>query len=317
MAKAESSLRDIPPEHIRRNPENPRLFFRESELRALLESIREIGVRVPISVYADRKKYVLIDGERRWRCASKLNMKTIPAIVQPKPNRLENILMMFNIHNVRIRWDLLPMAYKLQDIQKMLEKEGKPAGPRDLAAITGLSTSRVSRAFKVLALPRKYERILLQEGNKPREEQKITADLFIEINNALRTVEKYTPEVFESVSPNRFVDAMFSKYVDGVENNRVNFRNISKIARAEKAGIHKAKVIPIIIALVKKHKYCIEDAYADTVSIAYEVQTLNNKASALTDSLSKYPSAKSLSRPLRTNLLRLRKEINRLLGDRK
>lgn len=317
MAKAESSLKDISPENICRNPDNPRLFFRESELRDLLESIREIGVRVPISVYVDRKKYVLIDGERRWRCASKLNLKTIPAIIQPKPTRLENILMMFNIHNVRVRWDLLPMAYKLKDIQKMLKKEGKPAGPRDLAAITGLTTSTISRAFTLLALPRKYEKILLEEGNKPREEQKITADLFIEINNALRAVEKYTPEVFESVSPNKFVDVMFSKYVDGVENNVVNFRSVSKIARAEKTGVHKKKVIPILVNLVKKPKYSIEDAYEDTVGVAYEIRNINSKASALAELLASYPKRKSLPKELRRSLLRLKNEIERLLGRTK
>ena len=32
MAKAESALRDISPGDIRRNPDNPRLFFRESAL---------------------------------------------------------------------------------------------------------------------------------------------------------------------------------------------------------------------------------------------------------------------------------------------
>jgi len=209
------------------------------------------------------------------------------------------------------------MAYKLQDVQKMLEKERKPTTPRNLAAITGLSPSMISRALKVLALPKKYQRLLLQEGNKPRDKQKITADLFIEINGALRAVEKYTPEVFESVSPTKFVDAMFLKYTDGVENNVVNFRNISKIARAEKAGINKARVIPILIALVKKPKYCIEDAYADTVSIAYEVRTLNSKASSLADSLSRYPSAKSLPNQLKSSLLRLKEEISKLLGSRK
>jgi ParB/RepB/Spo0J family partition protein len=317
MPETTSKLEHISPDRIIRNPENPRLFFRENELRGLLESIREVGIRVPISVYAEARKYVLIDGERRWRCALKLNLKQVPAIIQPKPTRLENLLMMFNIHNVRVQWDLLPMAYKLQDIQKMLKKEEKPTGARELAAITGLSSSMVKRAFAVLALPKKYQKMLLQEGTKPRDEQKITADLFIEINNAFRAVEKYTPEVLEHVSASKFVDAMFSKYVDGVENNVVNFRNVSKIARAEKTGIDKRKVIPILVALVKKPVYSVEDAYADTVGVAYEVRNLNSKVSSLADALSKYRNVKPLPTEFKRNLLRLKGEIDKLLGGTK
>ena len=317
MATKESHLQNISPDNICRNPANPRLFFRENELRQLLESIREVGIRVPISVYADRKRFVLIDGERRWRCALKLNLKEVPAIVQPKPTRLENILMMFNIHNVRVQWDLLPMAYKLQDIQTMLEKEGKSASLRDLATITGLSSSTVKRAYAILALPNRYQNMLIAEGEKPRDQQKITADLFIEINNALRAVERYTPEVLEYVSARKFVDSMFLKYSDGIENNVVNFRNVSKIARAEKTGIRKKKVIPILVNLVKKPKYSIEDAYTDAVGVAYEIRNINSRASALADSLSNYPKRKSLPTELKQSLLRLKNEIERLLGGTK
>src|SRR5260370_9892804 len=94
----------------------------------LLESIREVGIKVPVSVYSDGHKFTLLDGERRWRCAKKLNLKVVPAIVQPKPTRLENLLMMFNIHNVRVDWDLMPIALKLGEVREMLEKEGKDKG---------------------------------------------------------------------------------------------------------------------------------------------------------------------------------------------
>ncbi len=126
MAKA-SSLQDISPDKIRKNPDNPRLIFRETEMNELLESIGEVGIKVPISVYLDGARYTLLDGERRWRCAKKLNLRSVPAIVQPKPTHLENLLMMFNIHNVRVDWDPMPMALKLGEIRSMLDKEEVPA----------------------------------------------------------------------------------------------------------------------------------------------------------------------------------------------
>src|SRR5712692_8995301 len=107
MALGDSTLQEIPSSKIDQNPDNPRLIFREEELNQLLDSIREVGIQVPLAVYRKGQRFVLIDGERRWRCARKLNLATVPAIVQPKPNRLENILMMFNIHNVRSDWELM------------------------------------------------------------------------------------------------------------------------------------------------------------------------------------------------------------------
>jgi ParB family transcriptional regulator, chromosome partitioning protein len=172
MVKAAATpLQDISPDDIRKNPENPRLIFLEEEMNELLESIRDGGIRVPLSVYADGDHYVLLDGERRWRCARKLNLRAVPAIVQPKPTRLENLLMMFNIHNVRVDWDLMPMALKLGDIREMLDEDGKDSSPKALSAITGVRLPTVRRALELLDLPKRYQRLLLSEGEKARKER--------------------------------------------------------------------------------------------------------------------------------------------------
>ena len=121
--------------------------------------------------YADGAHYVLIDGERRWRCAKRLNLKDVPSIVQPKPTRLENLLMMFNIHNVRLDWDLMPMALKLAEVRTMLEKSGKASDVKALSAITGVPSSTVKRAFDLLDLPAKYQKMLIKEAAKPRGEK--------------------------------------------------------------------------------------------------------------------------------------------------
>ena len=62
-------LKQVPPEQISRNPENPRLIFRQEEMENLMFSIDKLGVQVPVTVYQEGKKFYLIDGERRWRCA--------------------------------------------------------------------------------------------------------------------------------------------------------------------------------------------------------------------------------------------------------
>ena len=101
-------LSEIPINEIDRNPENPRIVFRQAELEDLYESIRRYGVQVPIAVYEENNRFVLLDGERRWRCCLKLGKQTIPAIIRSKPTALNNLLLMFNIHSLREQWDLLP-----------------------------------------------------------------------------------------------------------------------------------------------------------------------------------------------------------------
>ena len=177
---AESSLAQIPPDRISPNPDNPRMIFREKDMRQLLSSIRKVGIKVPLAVYRDGRQFVLIDGERRWRCAQRLNLEEVPALVQPKPSPLENLLTMFNIHNVRTDWDLMPMALKLKDLQSMLRSEGQQARPTDIAGLTGVPLPTVRRAFELLDLPEKYQRMLLNEAAKPKDQQKIKADLFVE-----------------------------------------------------------------------------------------------------------------------------------------
>lgn len=236
MAKTTAILIQIPPDKIKRNPDNPRIIFREREMQVLLDSIDEVGIRVPIIVYEERQRYVLIDGERRWRCATKLNLRAMPAIVHPKPTKLENILMMFNIHNVRVAWDLLPMAFKLREIRDLIVEQGQPTNHKHLAAITGLSAPTVKRAFELLDLPEKYQDLLLEEAKKPKEKQDVTADLFVEIIKSRNVIERYMPEVFDEVTPRKYLDSMVAKYRAKTIPSVTAFRSVSKIARAERAG---------------------------------------------------------------------------------
>lgn len=283
-------------------------------MNELLESIKEGGIRVPVSVYTDGAKYTLLDGERRWRCAKKLNLKVIPAIVQPKPTRLENLLMMFNIHNVRVDWDLMPMALKLGEVREMLEREHKGTSPKALSAVTGVRLPTIQRALDLLDLPAKYQKMLLKEAEKPRSQQSIKADLFIEIYKSMHTVERHVPSVFQDVTKSQYVDSMVAKYRHGVVDNVVSFREVSKIARAELAGADKSKAAPTIVKLVKQKTYGINQAYEDTVQAAYEQRDLLSKLQGVTEKLTKLRSAKALSPEIKAALQLLQTELDRLLG---
>ncbi len=283
-------------------------------MRQLMDSIKEVGIRVPVSLYEDGNKFVLLDGERRWRCAKRLNLETVPAIVQPKPSRLENILMMFNIHNVRIDWDPMPMALKLQLVKELLEKEGKEASPKALAAVTGVRLSSVRRALDLLDLPQKYQNMLIKESAKPRKEQRVRADLFIEIFKSLHAIERHTPEVLETITKSQYIDTMVQKYLAETIDNVVHFREVSKIARAEYAGVDRHAAVPALVKLVKNKTYSIKDAYRDTVESAYARRDLITRLDGIAEKLAAIRSGSRLTSEVREALEAVRVQVERLLG---
>lgn len=263
-----AKLDQIPVERIRPNPENPRLMFRQGELDELQESIRLYGVQVPIAVYKDGNHYVLIDGERRWRCASKLNRKTIPALIQDKPTPLQNLLLMFNIHSLREQWDLFTIALKLPSVIKLLRKE-RDCEPKeaDISAATGLSRGVIRRCKLLIDLPQEYKGMLLEELKKPKSKQRLSEDFFIEMERALKTVSRAMPKVI--VDRDKARKALLDKYSRGIIANIVDLRKVGKIARAEKVGADKDVAQKAISRLFTDKNYSIEAAFADTVSDQY------------------------------------------------
>jgi len=153
----------------------------------------------------------------------------------------------------------------------------------------------------------------LREAEKPRNQQRIKADLFIEVYKSMHAVERYVPAVFEQVTKAAYVDSMVKKYVAGVVDNVVAFREVSKIARAERAGVESEKATPTIVKLVKDREYSVDQAYEDTVQAAYEQRDLLSKLHGITAKLAAYKTVKGLRQEIRGALEQLRAEIDRVL----
>jgi len=281
MASSQSgTLADIPTGKIRPNPENPRITFRQSELEELQESIRQYGIQVPIAVFKRGTEFILIDGERRWRCASKLNLKTIPALIQKEPKPLENLLLMFNIHALREQWDLLTIALKLPKIIELLTAElRKEPSEVELSAKTGLVRGVIRRCKMLSDLPKKYQDMLLEELKKPKSKQLLSEDLFIEIEKSLKTVVRAMPDVVKSIDVAR--DVLLKKYKDKVVDNIVDFRKVGKIARATKVGVSSDQAKRAIKKLLTEPKYSITQAWDETASEAYAERDIVSRIDSL------------------------------------
>jgi hypothetical protein len=72
------------------NPLNPRRVFDKLKLDILEESIRANKILVPLTVYEDRRDghLYILDGERRWRCAMRIERGEVSVEIPSTPNDL-------------------------------------------------------------------------------------------------------------------------------------------------------------------------------------------------------------------------------------
>lgn len=263
-----SSIKLLNPRELNRNPENPRLIFHQDELDALADSISSQGILVPLTVYRDAKSYFILDGERRWRCALKLGFGTVPVIVQPKPDRLQNLMMMFAIHHRRHDWDPLPTALKLRDLEAIFEqRHGRRPTEAQLAELASLTRGEVRRLKKLLSLPKEYREMLLEELAKPRSKQTITVDHVLETTTASARLERWG--IIDKDAMEGLSWAIIDKFRRGVVNNTTAPRKLLRLGRAvSRNEVPMSKARRLVQRLVEDQEFSIDDAFTASVEQA-------------------------------------------------
>jgi ParB family transcriptional regulator, chromosome partitioning protein len=212
------------------------------------------------------KQYVLLDGERRWRCALKLGIAQVPVIVQPKPDRLQNLMMMFAIHNQRRDWDPLPTAYKLRDLEEEFKVgRGREPTEAELAEIASISRGEVRRLKNILRLPQEYHQDLLQELEKPRAEQVLTVDHVLEATRGAQALRKR--DVISSTEEEQLRRALVDKFKSQVLTSTVEPRQLARVARAvERDEVPVARARKVAMRLIREPKYSVADAFSGSVA---------------------------------------------------
>ncbi len=261
-----NSIRNISPDSIVPNPENPRLIFHADELQALQDSIKQQGILVPLTVYSENATtFVLLDGERRWRCAVKLGLPRVPVIIQPRPDKLTNIMMMFAIHNARKDWDPLPTANKLQELEdEFIRRQERQPTEAELAGLASLSRGEVRRLKNLLALPAEYRDELMAELNLPRGDQVLTVDVVLEATRGAAALRKR--DLIDASEEEELRRAIVGKYRAGVMKNTVEPRQLARIARAvERGEVSRSTARTVVRRLITDRDFSVQAAFAESV----------------------------------------------------
>lgn len=140
-AQPGEELLEIPVGHLQPGKHQPRRSFDPAALESLADSIKSQGVVQPIVVRplgADR--YEIVAGERRWRAAKQVGLKTIPAVVRQMPDRAAMAVAL--VENIQ-RADLNALE-EAQALQRLIKEVGltheqcAEAVGRSRAAVTNL-----------------------------------------------------------------------------------------------------------------------------------------------------------------------------------
>lgn len=274
-----ANVRNLRVDQIGPNPHNPRRLFDEEPMQILKESVEKLGILVPVTVYEaprghrpQREKFILLDGERRWRCAQDLGRSTVPAIVVREPDETENILTMFHIHNVREGWQLMPTALKL----KVLMSELKETNERKLAELTKLSISQIRRCKILLTFPPRFQNLMLAP---PSERMK--ADFFIELERIRRPAltDRFAPWIARGdvKSIRILLDKYEAKVIDAV----TDFRLLAEIYRAAQERGKQRRLESEFEKFMSRPDMRIDEIDVPQASFAKETREANRSARRL------------------------------------
>jgi ParB family chromosome partitioning protein len=190
-----SGYQELPITAIRPNPYQPRDQFDEESIGALADSIREVGVLQPVLVRPAGDGYELIAGERRWRAAKRVGLRTIPALVREADDNAA--LAQAVIENVQ-RNDLNPLE-EAAAYQQMIEDF--KLTHEQVAASVGKSRAAISNTLRLLQLPPSIQRAVRERqlsmgharallGTPDRAFQEALAKRAIKDDLSVRAVEE-------------------------------------------------------------------------------------------------------------------------------
>ena len=186
-------LRDVKIDDIIPDDDQPRRSFKQEQLDALADSIREHGVLMPIVVTKEGDKYKIVAGERRWRASKIAGLEKMPVIIRTldAQNRLELSL----IENVQ-REDLnaieIATAYAKLKTQFNLSSA-------DVAKRVGKSEPAVINTMRLLTLP--------EEAKHAMVEHKLS-------EGQMRPLITATPEQIKSVLPRIIAEGWSARKVE-------------------------------------------------------------------------------------------------------
>lgn len=101
------------------DPIQPRKTFDANKLGDLAASIRKHGILNPLIIEeAKGGRYILVDGERRYRAAKQVRLSEVPAVVNPAQTPTERLIQQFHLQEQHQGWSATEKAVAVAGLAK-------------------------------------------------------------------------------------------------------------------------------------------------------------------------------------------------------
>ena len=281
-------IQNISISQIETNTLNPRKRFVEDEADALIESIISKGLLNPIIVFKRKEdnKYIILDGERRYRAFVKLNNKEISChVLEDEPNDLENLSLMFHIHNVREEWTDFAIA---QTLIKVIDEMGKSIQSLtrpdrlEIAEITSLSEYKIKKYLVFYDYPQNIIDRFLSSETADEPTKGMDPDILSEMHAPIKIIEKELPSFLVKYSKEKIIDACIDKKANDVIKTNRDFRLLTKSLNAMKNGhVRKEVIFEKLESFINELNVTPTSIFEDTSETVYQVDSILKKTEVL------------------------------------
>lgn len=147
----------IPLDDILPDENQPRKSFDAYRLGELVSSIKDHGIMQPLVVEAinEQGKFLLVDGERRYRASKELNMKKVPCVVRERMNESQRLIQQFHLQEQHEGWSPVEKAIAVGRLAKNMN-----LGVTELARMLSLPRRTIGdyEAFSKLVEQEQYQK---------------------------------------------------------------------------------------------------------------------------------------------------------------
>lgn len=209
MSRKELKVQQVAVKDIVPDKQQPRKMFDPTRLAQLRVSINKYGILTPLSVDKVGEKYLLVDGERRYRVASQMGLKKVPAIVNEPKTEVDRLIAQFHLQEQHEGWSATEKAVAMGRLAKIMG-----LNIRELCKVLNLPERTISdyMAFNDLI------------DNERFAERKIPIHLAKSIvalrRHAKKAYETMTEKAWDEKKKKRFEDAI----VNGLSEGRIKDR---------------------------------------------------------------------------------------------
>ena len=229
--KIETGINKLLISDLVRSKYQPRKNFDEENLSELTNSIRERGIIQPIIVRkssAEKSKYEIIAGERRWVAAQNAGLHEVPVVLTDADD-LKSLEFAI-VENVQ-RHDLNPVE-ESQGYQRLINEF--QYDQEKVAKFIGKSRSHISNCLRLLSLPNDVIELL--------KNQKISqghAKILVGLENASFLAKKILDKNLSVRQSENLVRILKGKKIPNIKNNKadVNLKELEQ-SLSQKTGLN-------------------------------------------------------------------------------